>query len=148
VVGPREGPTDAHEARTAIDLVNGSEEPVYRLVVGIVCIQGTCPESMEGWLELQQHREEQGGGGLQTPLTTVSILPSGTFRVWIRGTGWSAVLSGRSGAEVAFSDRSGSHWVRRATGQLEELPQEPFKYFADRGLYAPYDLLTPERIVP
>jgi hypothetical protein len=151
MVGPKERPKDSDTSglggRSAIDLVNGSEEPVYQLVVGIVCIQGTCPESLEKFLEFQNQRNAQEAGSFATvPITTVSILPRGTFRVWIQGTGWSSVLSGRAGAEVAFTDRAGSHWIRRASGSLEELPKPPFDYFHDLGLYGPYELLTPERI--
>jgi hypothetical protein len=146
MVGPKKGAVGI-EGKSAIDLVNGSEEPVYQLVVGIVCIQGTCPESLEKFLEFQKQRNEQEPGSFLTvPITTVSILPHGTFRVWITGTGWSGVLSGRAGAEIAFTDRAGSHWIRRADGQLKELLKAPFDYFADLGLYGPYDLLTPERI--
>ncbi len=141
-VGPEESKDRSTEGlkqgRTAIDLVNGSDEPVYRLVVAIVLIQGAAPHTLERWLERQ---------GEQIPVSPVSILPSGTSRVWIQGAGWSGLLSGRHGAEVAFTDRAGSHWVRRATGQLEELDQEPFEYFKRWGLYGPYDLQTPERLV-
>jgi hypothetical protein len=55
-------------------------------------------------------------------------------------------MGGRFGAEVAFTDRAGSHWIRRATGKLEELPKEPLEYFEPSGLYGPYALVTPERI--
>jgi hypothetical protein len=152
MVGPKEVvaekiPSCALQGRTAIDLVTGSEEPVYQLVVGIVCIQGTCPEALEKWLQFQQQWNQQDPGSfLSVPVTTVSILPHGTFRIWISGTGWSGVLSGRAGPEIAFTDRAGSHWIRRATGQLEELAKGPFEYFGDLSLNGPYDLLTPERI--
>jgi hypothetical protein len=55
-------------------------------------------------------------------------------------------MSGRSGAEVAFTDRNNTHWIRRATGQLEELDEDPLRYFAQLGFYGPHDLQTPERI--
>jgi len=84
--------------------------------------------------------------GKPSPVTTVSILPGGTHRVWIRGTGWTAAMGGRPGAEVAFTDRAGTSWIRRATGELEELDGEPFTYFTRYGLYGPYDLQTPQRI--
>jgi hypothetical protein len=44
-------------------------------------------------------------------------------------------MAGRLAAEVAFTDREGSHWIRRATGRLEELPQEPLEYFQQWDLY-------------
>jgi hypothetical protein len=86
-------------------------------------------------------------GWLPVPVTTVSVLPPrGTFRIWFAGTSWAGVLGGRAGAEVAFTDRAGSSWVRRANGRLEELPKETFEYFQASGLHGPYDYVTPERI--
>jgi hypothetical protein len=78
------------------------------------------------------------------PVMTVSIVPPGKHVVWVEGIGWSGHLSGRSGAEIAFTDRAGIHWVRRASGQLEELPESPYKFFAQFGLFTPYQLQTPE----
>jgi hypothetical protein len=142
ILGPQEGASQEGGAgRTAVDLLNSSGEPVYRLVVAIVFIQGAGPETIERWLEVRPPSQQQ-----PIPVTTASVLPPGTFRIWIRGMGWSAIMSGRSSVEVAFTDRAGSHWVRRATGQLEELNEEPLEYFGHLGFYAPHDLLTPERI--
>ena len=142
ILGPEEGPPEgAGEGRTAIDLINSSVEPVYTLVAGIVFIQGAGPATLERWLEArQQHPYEP------VPITTASMLPAGIFRIWIQGVRWSGILSGRSAAEVAFTDRNGIHWIRRATGQLEELDEGPLGYFARLGFYGPHDLLTPERI--
>jgi hypothetical protein len=125
----------------AIDLVNGSDEPVYRLVTGLVFIQGAAPRTMEEILEVGQQPEALP---LPVAITTVSVLSSGTFRIWVTSIG--NVMGGRFGAEVAFTDRAGSHWIRRATGKLEELPKEPLEYFQARGLHGPHDLVTPERI--
>lgn len=83
------------------------------------------------------------------PITTASVLPSGTHRIWIRGFWLDAAgggLSARSGAEVAFTDRAGNHWIRRANGQLEELPEDPIEHFARLGLHGPWDMQTPERV--
>ncbi len=144
VVGPQEGPPDSPlQGRTALDLINGSAEPVYGLVVGLVAIQGAPLRTLEAWLDTTRGSASSIGQG---PITTASILPSGTHRVWIWGRGWSGFLSGRLGAEVAFTDRGGSHWIRRATGALEELDQEPFAYFQERGLWGPHALETPERL--
>jgi hypothetical protein len=80
------------------------------------------------------------------PVTTASILPPGRHRVWVGGIGWGRGMGGRPGAEVAFTDRAGRHWIRRATGRLEEIPKEPFEYFKEWGLFGPYDLQNPEPI--
>jgi hypothetical protein len=140
--GGHAAPSEADDGRTAIYLVNGSDEPVYTLVVSLVFIQGAGPRTTEDLL-----RYRQSTGAQQVPITTVSMLPGGTSRVWLDGTHWSGILSGRIGAELAFTDRAGSHWVRRATGKLEELPYEPLEYFKEWEMYAPYELQTPERFV-
>ena len=53
-------------------------------------------------------------------------------------------LRGRNGAEIAFTDRSGSHWIRRPSGELQEIDDGPRAYFGKLGLHGPYDLQSPE----
>jgi hypothetical protein len=43
---------------------------------------------------------------------------------------------------VAFTDRAGAHWVRRADGRLEQLPRGAFDYFE---LPRPLELTPPEQ---
>lgn len=142
ILGPEERPPgkDPILGRSAVDLINSSPEPVYRLVIGIVFIQGAGPKTIEDRLDLRDKSDEKYQA---VPITTASILPPGTHRIWIHGTGWSAILSGRGGAEVAFTDRAGRHWIRRATGELEELPEDPIYHYLK---YGPHDLQTPERL--
>lgn len=151
IIGPTENPPSEQEkmstplnrvnGRSAVDLINSSAEPVYSLVVGITFIQGAAPHTLEGVMDIRKENRLQG-----MPVTTASVLPGGTYRVWIQGTGWTGIMAGRPGAEVAFTDRAGTHWIRRATGELEELPKPPFEYFQEHGLYGPYELQTPERL--
>lgn len=125
--------------RTGVDLFNTSQEPVYTLVVGLVFIQGAgAPRTIEEHLEMVRQGPQS--------VTTVSLLPPGKHRVWIRGDLHGGVLSGRLAAEVAFSDRDGVHWIRRASGPLEELPDAPLDYFRQYKLYTPYELQTPEAL--
>jgi hypothetical protein len=131
------------QGRTAVDLINGSAEPVYRVVAAIVGIQGTLPRTLEDWLETRERMPSQSGIPEPIPATTASILPGGSYRVWIRGIGWWGVLSGRGAAEVAFTDRAGTHWIRRANGQLEELPEDPITRYLGLG---PHEFQTPERL--
>jgi hypothetical protein len=73
-VGPVEVTPERDDlTRSWIYLINGSEEPVYRLLVGIVFMQGTAPQTTERWLGeiLKNHPERQ------RPFTTLSILPPG-----------------------------------------------------------------------
>lgn len=126
------------EGRTGVDCVNSSAEPVYNIVVGIVFIQGAAPRTMEGIMTM----ERPGVPGM--PITTLALMPPGRSRVWIAGTGWTRIMAGRPGVEVAFSDRARVHWIRRANGALDELDANPFEYFGRYGLSGPYDLQVPE----
>jgi hypothetical protein len=141
MLGPNAPASKGTRRRIAIDLINGSAEPVYGLVVGLVYIQGAGPAVLERWLEIRQKHPDRS-----VPITTVSILPAGDFRIWITDTYGLGIPSGRLAAEVAFTDRNNVHWIRRATGQLEELNQEPLRHFAELGFYGPHALLTPQRI--
>jgi hypothetical protein len=135
---PAETRGDPTAGRTGIDLFNASGSPVYGLVVGRVFLQGTAPRTIESWLEL-------GKSNQPTPVTTVSILPPGTFRIWIPGV-WLGGMGDRPAAEVAFTDRAGKHWIRRASGQLEELSEAPIDYFKRWGFYGPHEFQTAERV--
>jgi hypothetical protein len=129
------------QGRTALYLANNSPEPVYSVVAGLVFIQGAGPRTIEESLELNTSQYQRLG-----PIVIVNILPGGLYRAWLRGTGLDAILSGRPGVEVAFSDRAGTHWVRRSGGRLEELPRSPLEHFLSWGLAAPYDFQVAERV--
>ncbi len=133
------GPEDLSSQRTAVYLRNGSNEPAYTLVVGLVFIQGAGPSTIEKMLEWGQSNPSR-----PIPVTTASILPAGSYRVWIDGIGWSGIMAGRLGADVAFTDRAENHWIRRALGNLVELDEDPLTYFVQWGFGGPYDLWTPE----
>lgn len=155
---PQDGPVQRNTSgRTSIYLINGSGEPAYDPVAGIVAIQGAAPRTMEQWLSRRESQlEERRRAARQNapdseipslspiPITTASILPPGKSKIWIDGDGWSRHLSGRSSVEIAFTDRAGNHWVRRSSGELEEISDAPRKYFEKYGLFGPYDLQTPE----
>jgi hypothetical protein len=142
--GPRNGSADEpsdRDGQTSFYLANNSTEPVYSLVVGLVFIQGAAPHTMEEMLRLNQEQFHRQG-----PVTTVSILPGGLYRVKIAGTGWHRIMSGRAGVEIAFTDRAGASWIRRASGTLEELRKPTLDYFRDFHLAGPYEFQTPERV--
>jgi len=125
------------KGRTTIYVANNSSEPVYFPVVGIVDIQGTGPHTMEKMLDFYK------GGG---PITTISILPPGRYRVWIRGIHWQIPMGGRQGAEIAFTDSAGVHWIRRSTGALDELRQSPLDYLKKWQFFGPHDFQPPQRL--
>jgi hypothetical protein len=78
------GPMDPWWGKsTPIELVNGSDEPVYNLVFALVHVQGAGGvRRMEEWKD----RMPQGQGA---PWSTAAILPPGRWRVSVRGEGWS-----------------------------------------------------------
>lgn len=149
---------DRENYRTPIYVHNSSSEPIYEVVVGIVFIQGSAPRNLEGVLDLrQQFRRElaelaEKGEDVSSsqrawqrdPVTTAGIVPPGTWRLWIRGRTWTGITAGRGGVDVAFVDRAGVSWVRRAMGALEELTNKPLDHFAEHGVHGPHEFQTPE----
>lgn len=157
-----ENPTDdrTYNWRTPIYIHNSSSEPIYEVVSGIVFIQGAGPRTLEGILDLRQERrrdvierqtkgtdvEKEAYAFGRDPVMTTGIIPPGTWRVWIQGKGWTSILSGRGGVDVAFVDRNGTSWVRRAMGPLEELNERPLAHFQPHGLHGPHEFHPPERV--
>lgn len=147
-----------YDFRTPVFMNNSSSEPAYEVVVGLVFIQGTAPHSLEEHLATRSQHEDSRKAAVEAgathvslhqplPMTTLSILPPGTWRIWIQGK-WHGGLGGRNGAEIAFTDRSSHYWIRRGNGDLEEIPTSPLRYFAQLGLHGPYDLRSPEPLPP
>jgi hypothetical protein len=137
IVPQTQSPDDDALARTPICLMNNAYAPVYRLVAGIVSVRGDAPQTIEDMLQARQP-------GQSVPVTTVSILPPGNSQVWIKNTESSGIAEGRAGVEIAFTDLQGSHWIRRATGKLEEIASEPLEYYATHGLQEPFEIQYPE----
>ena len=125
-----------------MNCVNASPEPVYNVVVGIVFIQGAAPRTTEELMKVRLREGDYQG----VPTTTLNVLPPGKSRAWIHGSGWTSFMAARAGAEIAFTDRAGVHWIRRANGMLTELPLDPLQYFAQFGFYPPHEFQTPESL--
>lgn len=141
-VGKSEERNNIHEI--ALELINGSSEPVYGLAVGIVFIQGAAPHSLEEWFDAKKKSEIQEHRQLSPPIAILSVLPPGRWRAWVQDTG-DVLGGGRRVAEIAFTDRAGAYWIRRGRGNLEELPIPPFEHFHKFGMYGPpYDYRMPE----
>lgn len=150
----------AYHYRTPVYVQNSSAEPIYEVVVGIVFIQGAAPRTLEGILDLHHQRHEQTaeltrkGADVATgqnafrgdPATTSGIVPPGTWRLWVSGKGWTSIMAGRGGVDIAFVDRAGVSWVRRAMGPLDELPTRPLEHFGQHGLHGPHEFQVPERV--
>jgi hypothetical protein len=140
--GPVEWPPDPNRevGRSAVDCINASPEPVYNVVVGIVFIQGAGPRTTEDVMKVMLGQNTSPG----VPTTTLNVLPPGRSRAWIGRSDWTSFIGARAGAEIAFTDRSGVHWIRRANGELIELPVDPLTYFAEFGFSGPHEFQTPE----
>jgi hypothetical protein len=111
-----------------VALLNHSDEPVYEAVATFVFIDGSGPT-----------RGEEVTPELAARRVRVGVIPPGRWRVCVDGE-WNGMYA-RLGLEVAFTDRAGAHWVRRADGRLEQLPKGAFDYFQ---MARPLDLTPPE----
>jgi hypothetical protein len=123
-------PGQGSSPMTPLILLNRSDEPVYEVVATLVMIQGGGPRQGEDGV-LPEYRG------------VIAVLPPGRFRVEVAG-GW-AGMSRRPGVEVAFTDRSGVHWIRRATGALEEITAPAIDHY---GLGRPQGLVIPDEVPP
>jgi hypothetical protein len=119
---------------TPIILLNRSDEPVYEVVATLVFVQGN-PKRGEDYL----HR------GHNEFVSVMSVLPPGRWRVSVGG-GWHG-MNRRPGVEIAFMDRAGITWIRRATGALEDVERSPIDHY---GLGRPQNLFVPvyDEILP
>jgi hypothetical protein len=120
-------PGDQSLPTTPLILLNRSEEPVYEVVATLVMVQG------DGARRGEDRPSRQF-------LRVLDVLPPGRWRIEVAG-GW-ANMSRRPGVEVAFVDRSGACWIRRANGALEEIAQPPIDHYA---LGRPQELAIPQR---
>lgn len=112
-----------------IELLNASHEPVYRVVVYLVFIQGAGPRT-------GPDVEKAGNHGSRRSL---SVLPPGRHHTSVKRA--PSVMFRRHGVELAFTDKAGVHWLRSADGALTNIDQPPSDYY---GLSAPINWETPE----
>lgn len=116
-------PNDRHIVVTI--LLNNSQEPVHEVVVSLVLIQGAGPR-----------KGEQLDSSWYRPV--LSILPPGKWTIEVDGRGHGMQI--RYGIEVAFTDRSGHHWIRRADGTLQEIAKSAVDHY---GLDRPQSFFVP-----
>jgi hypothetical protein len=112
------GETEDH-ANSTLAILNASDEPVYQVIVTFVLIQGAGPHSGEDYSDLEM------AAGRRSMFGTI---PPGRWTTNV-STGWQGMYR-RPGAELAFTDRAGVYWVRRADGALEELSEDPIDHFS------------------
>lgn len=97
--------------RSVLALSNHSDEPVYDAVVVLVLIQGAGARTGEE-IAKSDHL-------IHAYVRRLAVVPPGLWQVEVEA-GWGGMYRA-PGAEVAFTDRAGVHWVRRATGSLQEI---------------------------
>lgn len=114
------GPTIVEAIRNSMDrgsvisFKNGSQVPIYDVVVLMVPVQGAAPRNGED-MGFENH------GTVRRFL----VMPPGTY--WTELKSPPAGMHIRFGVEVAFRDAAGKAWVRRGNGTLESLNGEsPF----------------------
>lgn len=115
------------EGRDRLVVLNQSYEPVYMAVMSLVLVQGAGPV-----------RGEDLNDSLRGHQVCLSVVPPGRWQVMVAG-GWGG-MHRRPGAEVAFTDCRGRHWIRRALGNLEEIQEDAATHL---GIVPP-DLQVPE----
>lgn len=108
-------------------LSNQSHLPVYEVIATLVMIQGSGPR-----------RGENAPGDFRA---ATGHIPPGRWSVTasVHPGDWHG-MSRRAGAEVAFTDSKGKHWIRRANGTLEEIAVSPADHY---GLPRPLQLDPP-----
>ena len=97
-------------------LRNESESPVYDVIVTCVGISGAGP-SFKGEDNRPAYPNRVCAG----------MLPPGAWCIWLPTEGHG--MGVRTAPETAFTDASGTSWVRRGNGRLEEIPMEPTSFY-------------------
>jgi len=126
------GPGETPQPQMPIYIVNGSSQLIYEVAIWNVFIQGAAPHTGEDWV---QRGEDEP---YWHQLVAIAAVPPGRWEVSIDfDTGPPQSVRG---VEVAFTDRSGTTWLRRATGPLEKLSQAAPEHY---GLARPLSYRSP-----
>ncbi len=100
-----------------IFVVNASQLPIYDVVLSLVLIRGAGPHTGEQLVAL-------GPEVADRDRVVRSVLPPGRWFVSFPNSSWGA-RSSMPGGEIAFNDSAETSWVRRVSGSLEQLSQNP-----------------------
>ena len=125
------------EGGLAVELSNPSAQPIYDVLIFEVFVQGSGPGTGEDWMA------DHLASNHFRAFKALPSVPPGTWAVELEWV--SPPPQGVIGIEIAFTDRSGATWIRRATGQLVELTTAPPEHY---GLSRPFPyagLLPPYR---
>jgi hypothetical protein len=97
------------DGKQTVALLNASSEPVYQAVIHLVFVQGGPPTGREMDKDMPGFRE------------AVLVIPPGRHTLTL--TELFHHMHRRHGVELAFTDKSGVHWLRDARGRLSEINQ-------------------------
>jgi hypothetical protein len=126
--------------KNVLALLNSSDQPVYSVAVYWVWVQGAAWSTGEQAERQFSRSGPEGRIGEVRPI--LQVVPPGKF--FLRaGVGNQDIMQGRPGVEVAFTDMTGHHWVRRASGTLEQLDAGPFDHYGIGPHLPVFTPLTP-----
>ncbi len=103
---------EREEENSWIAILNRSHQPVYQAVVTLVIL------GQSGELSMPQDPDRQA---------CIGVIPPGKGYISIRATVHGMMK--RAGVEIAFQDGAGTCWVRKALGDLVELPVSPAEHY-------------------
>jgi hypothetical protein len=107
---------------TLMQVTNRSHEPVHEAVAWLVIVQGAGPKRGEDYGALHG----SGSSGYDDFRVFLTI-PPGKWSVTF-ASNWRG-MHRQPGVEIAFTDSKGHHWIRRATGELEEISTPPLDHY-------------------
>ncbi|QNJ90988.1 hypothetical protein HZU40_22510 [Mycolicibacterium fluoranthenivorans] len=119
-----------------VKLSNTSDQPVHSVIVYLVWVQGAAPRTGE---KQEAHSRAHESSDINTMRAVVQVLPPGESELYFAEIE-SRPPQGVLGVELAFTDRAGVHWVRRAgTSELITLHNDPIKHY---GISFPINYAT------
>ncbi len=116
---------------TGATLTNASELPVFGVVAWVIATAGSAPATGEEWVARIRRGEAPAGPTEARDGSTPALhalLPPGSTELalpaWARSE-----AGGRPAVELAFTDASGRHWIRRAKGRLERIDAPAWRHY-------------------
>lgn len=106
---------------STVHFFNASRHLAYQVAVFHVFIQGAGPATGEEWT-MQRTHPAKGA------LVMLGALQPGSSRIDLSEIEDTPML-GRLGVEIAFTDRAGQHWIRRATGVLDSVAKGAIEHY-------------------
>ncbi len=113
-------------------LTNGSDQPVYGVVAWVVASGGAAPVTGEEWVRRigPEAAAREGAPGVGEPSTPalLPLLPPGATELELP-TWASSGSGGRPAIEIAFTDATGRHWIRRGGGRLAPIGVAAWRHY-------------------